>query len=34
MCNFERRRIRVDITKDGFLRAIEPIPKPPEAETK
>jgi len=34
MCNFERRRIRVDITKDGFLRAIEPIPKTPEAETK
>ncbi len=32
MCNFERRRIRVDITKDGFLRAIEPIPKTPEAE--
>jgi KaiC/GvpD/RAD55 family RecA-like ATPase len=34
MCNFERRRIRVDITKDGFLRAIEPIPKTPEAKTK
>ncbi|MEM3464710.1 MAG: ATPase domain-containing protein [Candidatus Bathyarchaeia archaeon] len=34
MCNFERRRIRVDITKDGFLRAIEPIPKTPEAEAK
>ncbi|MEM4701769.1 MAG: ATPase domain-containing protein [Candidatus Bathyarchaeia archaeon] len=34
MCNFERRRIRVDITKDGFLRAIEPIPKTLEAETK
>lgn len=27
LCNFERRRIRVDITTDGFLRAIEPIPK-------
>ncbi|OYT47016.1 hypothetical protein B6U79_04780 [Candidatus Bathyarchaeota archaeon ex4484_231] len=27
MCNFERRRIRVDITSDGFLRALEPIPK-------
>jgi KaiC/GvpD/RAD55 family RecA-like ATPase len=27
MCNFERRRIRIDITPDGFLRAIEPIPK-------
>jgi KaiC/GvpD/RAD55 family RecA-like ATPase len=34
MCNFERRRIRVDITKDGFLRAIETIPKTPETETK
>jgi KaiC/GvpD/RAD55 family RecA-like ATPase len=34
MCNFERRRIRVDITKDGFLRAIEPITKTPETETK
>ncbi|MEM2912528.1 MAG: ATPase domain-containing protein [Candidatus Bathyarchaeia archaeon] len=30
LCNFERRRIRIDITQDGFLRAIEPIPKPPE----
>jgi len=28
MCNFERRRIRVDITSDGFVRALEPIPKP------
>lgn len=27
MCNFERRRIRVDITSDGFLKAQEPIPK-------
>jgi KaiC/GvpD/RAD55 family RecA-like ATPase len=27
MCNFERRRIRVDITPDGFLKALEPIPK-------
>jgi KaiC/GvpD/RAD55 family RecA-like ATPase len=27
LCNFERRRIRVDITPDGFLRAVEPIPK-------
>jgi KaiC/GvpD/RAD55 family RecA-like ATPase len=34
MCNFERRRIRVDITKDGFLTAIETIPKTPEKETK
>jgi len=30
MCNFERRRIRVDITPEGFLRAIEAIPKPPD----
>jgi len=30
MCNFERRRIRVDITAEGFIRALEPIPKPPE----
>lgn len=27
LCNFERRRIRIDITNDGFLRAVEPIPK-------
>jgi len=27
MCNFERRRIKIDITPDGFLRASEPIPK-------
>ncbi|MEM2994945.1 MAG: ATPase domain-containing protein [Candidatus Bathyarchaeia archaeon] len=27
ICNFERRRIRVDITPEGFLRAVEPIPK-------
>jgi len=29
MCNFERRRIRIDITPEGFIRALEPIPKPP-----
>jgi len=28
ICNFERRRIKVDITPDGFLRATEPIPRP------
>jgi KaiC/GvpD/RAD55 family RecA-like ATPase len=28
MCNFERRRIRIDITSDGFIRPLEPIPKP------
>jgi len=28
MCNFERRRLRVDITPEGFIRPIEPIPKP------
>ena len=27
ICNFERRRIKVDITSDGFLRATEPVPK-------
>jgi hypothetical protein len=29
MCNFERRRTKVDITPDGFLRAVKPM-----AETK
>jgi len=32
MCNFERRRIKVDITADGFLRALEPIPKTEETK--
>ncbi|MEM3442265.1 MAG: ATPase domain-containing protein [Candidatus Bathyarchaeia archaeon] len=32
MCNFERRRIRVDITPDGFLRALEAIPKTDEPQ--
>jgi KaiC/GvpD/RAD55 family RecA-like ATPase len=32
MCNFERRRIRIDITSDGFLRALEPIPKTEETK--
>jgi len=30
MCNFERRRIKIDVTPDGFLRALEPIPKTEE----
>jgi len=30
MCNFERRRLRIDITPDGFIKPLEPIPKPPE----
>jgi len=30
MCNFERRRLRIDITSDGFIKPLEPIPKPPE----
>lgn len=30
MCNFERRRVRVDITREGFLEALEPIPKTEE----
>ncbi len=34
MCNFERRRIRIDITPDGFIKALEPIPKPPEQADK
>jgi KaiC/GvpD/RAD55 family RecA-like ATPase len=33
ICNFERRRIKVDITPDGFLRATEPIPKPSEQKS-
>jgi predicted ATP-dependent serine protease len=28
ICNFERRRIKIDITADGFLRATKPISKP------
>jgi KaiC/GvpD/RAD55 family RecA-like ATPase len=32
MCNFERRRIKVDITPDGFLKALEPIPKTEETK--
>jgi len=28
MCNFERRRLRIDITPEGFVRPIEPIPTP------
>jgi len=32
MSNFERRRIKIDITQDGFLKAIEPIPKSKEAK--
>jgi hypothetical protein len=32
MSNFERRRIKIDITSDGFLRAIEPIPKSNETK--
>jgi len=27
MCNFERRRIRIDITPQGFIKALEPVPK-------
>jgi len=33
MSNFERRRIKVDITQDGFLRAVEPISKAEETKT-
>jgi predicted ATP-dependent serine protease len=34
MSNFERRRIKIDITQDGFLKPIEPIPKPEEPKTQ
>jgi hypothetical protein len=34
MCNFERRRIKVDITSDGFLRALESVPKTEEKPVK
>ncbi len=27
MCNFERDRIRIDITKEGLVRPVEPFPK-------
>jgi KaiC/GvpD/RAD55 family RecA-like ATPase len=32
MSNFERRRIKVDITHEGFLKTIESIPKPEETK--
>jgi KaiC/GvpD/RAD55 family RecA-like ATPase/predicted transcriptional regulator len=32
MCNFERRRIRIEITADGFLKASEPMPKTEETK--
>jgi hypothetical protein len=32
MSNFERRRIRIDITQDGFIKALEAIPKPSEQQ--
>jgi KaiC/GvpD/RAD55 family RecA-like ATPase len=32
MSNFERRRTRVDITSDGFLRVLEEIPKTDETK--
>ncbi|MBS7616960.1 hypothetical protein KEJ45_07170 [Candidatus Bathyarchaeota archaeon] len=34
MCNFERRRVKVDITKDGFLRATEELSNTGETEKK
>lgn len=30
MCNFERRRLRIDITPDGFIKPLELMPKPSE----
>jgi len=32
MSNFERRRMKVDITPDGFLRAMKPTPKTEETK--
>jgi hypothetical protein len=32
ICNFERRRIRVEITSDGFLKVLEPIAKTEETK--
>lgn len=32
MCNFERRRIRVDITPEGFLRALDLVSKTEETK--
>ncbi len=28
MCNFERDRLRVEITKEGLIRPVEPLPRP------
>lgn len=30
ICNFERRRLHIDITLDGSIKALEPIPNSPE----
>jgi len=30
MCNFERDRIRVDITKEGLVRPVDPFPRSPK----
>ncbi len=30
MCNFERDRIRVDITKEGLIRPVDPFPRSPK----
>lgn len=30
MCNFERRRLRIDITPDGFIKSLEPESGPSE----
>jgi KaiC/GvpD/RAD55 family RecA-like ATPase len=32
ICNFERRRIKVEITSDGFLKVLEPIAKTEETK--
>jgi len=32
MSNFERRRLRIDITQDGFIKPLEAIPKSPDSK--
>ncbi len=34
MCSFMRDRIRIDITKEGLVRPVEPFPKPSEGRTE
>lgn len=32
MCNFERRRLRIDITHEGFVRVVKPLPESPSKD--